>query len=180
MTTGADDPRSLTIPDLIRLAAEHTEVTIPLKEYFEALRAGDEKLREADARFFDERDRRYAEVKAAEEKALRVKEAADDRALSLARDIQDYKDAKANELREQISSERGLYVTRDQLDGAVREIKALIQPLTEYTQSNAGHIAGATESRTERRLDTGLNYTAASVLIGFLILAVALYAALHR
>lgn len=60
---------------------------------------------------YDERDRRYAEVNIERQKALSIKERADERALDLARVIQDYKDEKANELREQINSERGMYVT---------------------------------------------------------------------
>jgi len=179
----ADDPhgrRALTVPDLIRLAGERPELSIPLKEYFEALRAGDERLRAADARFMEERDRRYAEVNIEKEKALKIKETADLAALQLAREIQTYKDEKANELREQISRERGLYVTRDQLESVVREFNAAIKPLSEYAQGTAGRVAGASETRTERRLDTGLNYTAASVLLGFLVLAIALYAALHH
>ena len=68
-------------------------------------------------RFEEERDRRYTEVKNAEEKALRIKEQADRDALGLAREIQTYKDEKANELREQINSERNLYPTKAQLYG---------------------------------------------------------------
>lgn len=71
--------------------------SVPLREYFEALRSAD--------------DRRYAEVAAEREKALKIKETADEKALDLARIIQTYKDEKANELREQINSERGSYVT---------------------------------------------------------------------
>ena len=105
---------------------EYFELAIPLREYFEALRTGDQALRESEARFLAERDRRYhevsaerdqryAEVKAAEEKALKVKETADLKALDLASQIQTYKDEKANELREQISSERGLRGARSRV-----------------------------------------------------------------
>jgi hypothetical protein len=111
--------------------------TVPLREYFEALRAADEKLRAAGERFQAERDRRYAEVRAAEEKALKVKEKADETALGLDREIRAYKDEKANNLRDQITSERGLYVTKDELASAIRELQAM----------NAGN-------RNERRLDT--------------------------
>jgi hypothetical protein len=86
-----------------------------LRVYHEALRAAEEK-------FQVERDRRYKEVKEEQEKALKIKETADLAALGLAREIQTYKDEKANELREQINKERNLYVTQDALAGAVREI----------------------------------------------------------
>jgi hypothetical protein len=69
-------------------------------------------IRRADRRFDQERDRRYFEVNVEREKALKIKETADLAALGLAREIQTYKDEKANELREQINSERGLYLTR--------------------------------------------------------------------
>lgn len=74
-------------------------------------------LREADERLYAERDRRYAEVDVEREKALRIKETADLAALQLAREIQTYKDEKANELREQINSERNLYPTKSQMYG---------------------------------------------------------------
>ena len=101
---------------------------VSLRTHLLALRAAD--------------DRRYAEVALEREKALRIKETADDRALSLAREIQTYKDEKANELREQINSERGLYVTKAELSAAVRELQAAIEPLKQYTNVNAGRRGG--------------------------------------
>jgi hypothetical protein len=83
-----------------------------------------EALREGDLRFDEERDRRYTEVSIEKEKALKIKETADLAALGLAREIQTYKDEKANELREQINSERGLYATKDDLQAAVEKIEA--------------------------------------------------------
>ncbi len=69
-------------------------------------------------------DRRYAEVNVEREKALKIKEEADKAALGLAREIQTYKDEKANQLREQINSERGVYATKEDLQSAIREIVA--------------------------------------------------------
>ncbi len=83
--------------------------TVPLQEHLQALRT-------ADWLFMAERDRRYAEVNIEREKALKIKEVADLKALDLAREIQIYKDEKANELREQINSERGLYVTHAEME----------------------------------------------------------------
>jgi len=88
-------------------------------------------LREADMRFDAERDRRYTEVNIEREKALKIKEVADLKALDLAREIQIYKDEKANELREQINSERGLYVT-----------KAEMEPIKTYVASQTGRVVG--------------------------------------
>jgi len=87
-----------------------------LKAHFDALRAADE-------RFYNERDRRYTEVSVEREKALKIKDEADKAALGLAREIQTYKDEKANELREQIGSERGLYPTKSELAAGLRELR---------------------------------------------------------
>jgi Flp pilus assembly protein TadB len=72
-------------------------------------------LRKYVERVIAENDRRYSEVSAQREKAIEIKERAEQKALELAREIQTYKDEKANELREQINSERGLYATKDEL-----------------------------------------------------------------
>jgi hypothetical protein len=51
-------------------------------------------------------------VREDDQRALEIKQKADEEALNLARQQQTYKDEKANELREQISSERGNYINR--------------------------------------------------------------------
>ena len=94
-----------------------------------------EALREADKRFNEERDRRYSEVALEREKALKIKETADLAALQLAREIQTYKDEKANELRAQINSERGLYPTRTELAGEVEKLEAVIRPIANYVNA---------------------------------------------
>lgn len=98
--------------------------TVPLRRHLEA-------IRKADQKFYEERDRRYAEVNIEREKALKIKETADLAALQLAREIQTYKDEKANELREQINSERGLYTTNKD-----------IEPLKAYVASQTGRGIG--------------------------------------
>ncbi len=103
------------------------------KEYFEALATVNEKLAA-------ERDRRYAEVKLAEEKALQIKATSDDKALLLARDIQDLKDEKANNLRNQIDAERGHYVTQDQHKSQSDKLEALIRPISELHDQPAGQF----------------------------------------
>jgi hypothetical protein len=89
--------------------------TVTLRDYLGAMRA-------ADQRFSDERDRRYAEVKNAEEKALKVKEVADAVALDLARQIQTYKDEQHNGLLKQWQGERGTYVTVEKFDATVKPL----------------------------------------------------------
>lgn len=92
-------------------------------------------IRECDAALAAERDRRYTEVASARAEALKIKEAGDAKALDLAREIQTYKDEKANELREQISSERGLYATKDDL-----------APVLAFMASQTGNTAGVKSS----------------------------------
>jgi hypothetical protein len=103
-------------------------LTVSLKEHIETVLAGH-------ARFLEERDRRYTEVNIEREKALKIKETADLAALQLAREIQTYKDEKANELREQINSERGLYATNKDLE-----------PLKTYIAAQTGRGLGITAS----------------------------------
>jgi hypothetical protein len=97
---------------------------VSLKEHFETILALNDRI-------LTERDRRYAEVNIEREKALKIKETADLAALQLAREIQSYKDEKANELREQISSERGMYATNKD-----------IEPLKAYVSSQTGRGVG--------------------------------------
>ncbi len=95
-----------------------------------------------EAKFQAERDRRYTEVGQEREKALKIKEEADKVALTLAREIQVYKDEKANELREQINSERGLYATKGDLTAAIEKVGAELKPLTDYIASDRGRGVG--------------------------------------
>ena len=97
-----------------------------------------EELRESDKRFNEERDRRYSEVANEREKALKIKETADRDALGLAREIQTYKDEKANELREQINSERGNYASKSDLTALSEKIEESIKPLAAYVAAQSG------------------------------------------
>jgi len=110
-------------------------VTVSNRDHLLALRACDRELHQ-------ERDRRYAEVNVEREKALKIKEEADKVALDLARQIQDYKDTKANELREQISSERGLYATHDELRALEDKLTAMLSPVIAYVQAQTGRSKG--------------------------------------
>src|SRR6476660_3710272 len=106
-----------------------------------------EALRHAETRFHEERDRRYAEVATEREKALKIKETADLAALGLAREIQNYKDEKANELREQINSERGEYASKSDLRSSVEKLEEMLKPLTACVSVSQGQHAGAVDSR---------------------------------
>jgi hypothetical protein len=125
--------------------------SIPLREHLEALRGAEKELRAADKELAAERDRRYAEVGIEREKTLKAKEVADHAALELARQIQTYKDEKANELREQIASERHLYVTVSELGSQKKEIEAQLQPISDYIAAQQGRSGGQTDTKAERR-----------------------------
>lgn len=99
-------------------------------------------------KFQTERDRRYSEVNTEREKALKIKEEADKAALGLAREIQTYKDEKANQLREQINSERGTYATKDDLASAIREITVQLTPLIAFMSSSGGALKQYVSTRT--------------------------------
>lgn len=136
--------------------------------------AHNEALRQAEKRFQKERDRRYTEVNIEKEKALKIKETADLAALSLARDIQIYKDEKANELREQIGSERGLYATKADLTAIAVQFTTELKPLTAFVSTQQGQTKGIS-----------LIVGAIAVMGGFalttvgLVLSVAIYLATH-
>lgn len=135
--------------------------SVPLREHLTA-------LREADLRFDAERDRRLTEVAIEREKALKIKETADLAALQLARDIQIYKDEKANELREQINSERGLYATKGDLTAATETIRATIQPIAEYIAVDRGRGAGMAASWTVLVAAVGLCIGVAGVALAMM------------
>jgi hypothetical protein len=119
-------------------------------------------------RLWDERDRRYSEVAAERERALQIKQEADATALELARGIQSYKDEKANALRSQIESERGVYLTREEYD-------AKHQALANAIARNTAEIAeqrtsGITAHRTTSEIRAlGLAVFMAIVALGTLV-----------
>jgi hypothetical protein len=149
------------------VAADDSE-TVPLQEHLAA-------VRENDRRFEVERDRRYAEVNLEREKALKIKETADLAALELAREIQTYKDEKANELRSQIERERGTYVTQDQLMALTREQAAALKPLTDFVARQQGRQGGQEYQRTSTG-DLMTRTIAAFTLVVAVVVAVFLIA----
>lgn len=135
-------------------------LSVPLGVHFAA-------LREADLRFDQERDRRYTEVAREREKALKIKEEADEKALDLAREIQKYKDEKANELREQISSERGAYLGREEYVTAHKaledKVEAMVRPLAQYVTAQQGRSQGISAV-------VAIMFTVATLVISLVVL----------
>lgn len=114
-------------------------------------------------KFEVERDRRYAEVTQEREKALKIKEVADLAALQLAREIQTYKDEKANNLRTQIESERGTYATKNDLSALNKELQATIAPLVDF----ASRSRGGTDKWAQIVLGVGLIATIITIILKF-------------
>ena len=123
----------------------------------DTLRLYTEAMLRADGRFNEERDRRYTEVALEREKALKIKETADLAALQLAREIQTYKDEKANELRAQIENERGSYASKDDLRQAVEKIEVTLGPVANYVTAQQGG---------PRAITTGMLVTAVGATAG--------------
>lgn len=122
------------------------EISLSKGWSIEAYISHNESMRVEQERFANERDRRYTEVALEREKALKIKETADLAALGLAREIQSYKDEKANQLREQISGERGLYVTKSEIVQIVEKLEATIKPALDYVTSQQGRTSGTDAS----------------------------------
>lgn len=151
-------------------AGSSTGTDVSLRDYVSAQRTGD-------LRFNFERDRRYTEIKQADdrrltevaierEKALKIKEEADRTALELERVSRDYKDEKANQLREQIGGERTLYATKDDLLVAVREVMATIKPLGEFVSRTQGRSGGIGDTLDFTRIVILLLIAAAGLYFG--------------
>jgi len=85
-----------------------------------------------------ERDCRYTKVAIEKETAIRIKDAGDEKALILAREIQTYKDEKANELRSQIERERGTYATQVDLRALADKFEAALKPMSIYVSAQSG------------------------------------------
>lgn len=88
-----------------------------------------------------ERDRRYTEVSIEREKALKIKEIGDNAALQLAREIQTYKDEKANKLRDQIEAERLIYARKEDLSALADKLDVALKPIAEFVARSRGGSA---------------------------------------
>lgn len=97
----------------------------------------------AEAKFQDERDRRYTEVNVEKEKALKIKETADLAALSLARESQVYKDQQADVMREKNLAASGVYATNADLALVVEKMEKALKPLTDFVNSQKGISQGS-------------------------------------
>lgn len=105
-------------------------------------------------RLIDERDRFYVSQHdhfkdLLHERDLRY-QAVDierDKANVLARANQDYRDEKANELREQIAQERVLYASKAEVEKVEEKMEALLKPVLDFVSSQQGSRQGAFDQR---------------------------------
>lgn len=118
-------------------------------------------------------------LRAADQRAIEIKETADAKALDLARQIQIYKDEKANELRAQIESERGNYATRVDLSALAEKTSLEIANLgirfDEAMKPIAAFMVSATASSTTREREQSAlkgNINTRLVVYGLVISAV--------
>lgn len=111
------------------------------------------RLRKMTEKYEAERDRRYRELREADQRALQIKEQADRDALELDRQIRSYKDEKANQLREQLGAERNQYMSRteytsahialqNEMKSGYDRLDAMIKPISEYVASQQGSTTG--------------------------------------
>jgi hypothetical protein len=93
----------------------------------------------------------FDQLREADQRALTIKQTADEYALTLAREIQAYRDEQHNGLLKQLSDERAHYVSQDQLTSGVEKLEALVKPLTEFMVSQIAAGAGVHDYRDEQR-----------------------------
>ena len=104
-------------------------------------------LEKAQLRFERERDRRYSELRAADQRALQIKEAADATALTLAAALQAEKDDRRNDILERWNQDRGTFITREeyqvQHNALADKIATQLGPIFDFIAGQRG-----SESRT--------------------------------
>jgi hypothetical protein len=81
-------------------------------------------------------------LRTADQRALAIKEQADEKALDLAREAQHYRDEQANKLREQIGEERGKYITAAVYDERHEELIRRITATENLLAESGGRSAG--------------------------------------
>ncbi len=109
--------------------------------------------------------REFDKLREADQRALSIKETADLAALGLAREHQRYRDEQANQLREQINTERLLYVTRPAMEAAVAKIEAELKPVLAFMASQQGRTAGVTALQVTLMGLAGLAIATLSVIL---------------
>ena len=118
------------------MTSPNSEWTVgTLKEFIDAQHVADEKLRlEVDRRYTSD-----AELRAI---ALKIKETADEKALTLAKEGQLYKDRQTDQLRDDTLGKSGIYATNASVASALKELEdtffKALKPLTDFVSGQKG------------------------------------------
>jgi len=132
------------------------------------------------SRRMDDADKAIQAALVSAEKAVGKAEAASERRFE-----------GVNEFRQTLSDQAATFPTRGEVAAQIERVNAeatrntarlgeLELRLTSRLDQGEGADKGASSFRSEHRLDVSTGLTAASVLLGFLVLAIALYSALHH
>jgi len=113
-------------------------------------------------------------LRAADQRALAIKEAADRDALTLAREIQAYRDEQANNLRAQIERERVQQATKEDVVGLQERFESSLKALTDRYEVAHKPIADYVAGQLGRR--EGVSAVQA-LLLSVAMLAVAIVTA---
>ena len=95
-------------------------------------------------RFENERDRRYTDLRAADQRALQIKETADATALTLAAALQAEKDERKNDVLARWDSDRNTFLTRSEYNTAHQNlIERFEASLAVLNAAQSGQTAGS-------------------------------------
>lgn len=126
-------------------------------------------LREADRLLAEERDRRYTELRVADQRALQIKEEADRIALELARENQSLRDEKANGLLAQMKEERAHFPTRQEVIALLDKFDTRLTPVEDFILGQRS--ATQTRSRAQDRLAPWMIWAAGALVALVVLLA---------
>lgn len=104
--------------------------------------AHNEAMREQEEKFQQERDRRISEVASEHDKALKIKDESDDRALELARQINDLHLAALNGEQSRLLADRERFISRESYDIAQKDFASWRDSVNASLSMGAGRGAG--------------------------------------
>lgn len=103
-------------------------------------------------RFEDERDRRYSDLRAADQRALQIKETADATALVLAAQLQAEKDERKNDVLARWDEDRNTFMTRVEYNTAYQNlIERFEASVAVLSAGQSGQAAGTNAVQTFRQ-----------------------------
>lgn len=139
---------------------------VSLRRHVKALQAAERRhadaMHAADVRFSDT-------VRAADQRALQIKEQGEAQALTLARDIQTYKDQQHNGTLELLKEQAATFATKDDLVALTDKIGIRLKPVEDYLAAQAGR----TTEVTERGRSSATSRAIVASVVGVLLLLLA-------